>query len=119
MTELAAWSNSSHETYLSDEARLNASYQQILDKQTSYGVNLANNIPFSFWAVANHDEEGEAGPTQIQGDATAKTLQYLEMVKFYGKPYDSSVTAQNITDTGRMAEAIYALFWYRQSLSLE
>ena len=119
MEELSKWSNESHQTYLRDEARLNASYQQILDKQTSYGVNLANNIPFSFWAVANHDEEGEAGPTQIQGDPTAKTLQYLEMVKFYGKPYDSSVTAPNITDTGRMSEAIYALFWYRQSLSLE
>jgi len=32
MEELAKWSNNSHEQFLRDEARLNASFQQILDK---------------------------------------------------------------------------------------
>ena len=63
MDELAKWANDSHAQFLRDNARLNASYQQILDKQTSYGQNLANNFGFSFWAVANHDEDAEAGPT--------------------------------------------------------
>ena len=41
------------------------------------------------------------------------------MVEYYGRPYDSSRTAPAITDTDRMEEAIKALFWYRESLSLE
>ena len=41
------------------------------------------------------------------------------MITYFGKPYDSGTTAPDITDVGRMEKAIYALFWYRDSLGLE
>ena len=41
------------------------------------------------------------------------------MVKYFGTPFDRNVTAEPITTLEQMNRAIYALFWYRESLGLE
>lgn len=41
------------------------------------------------------------------------------MVKYFGTPFDQSVTAEPITTLEQMNRAVYALFWYRESLGLE
>ena len=46
-----------------DDARLQASYELILEKQTEYGVELVNNADFEAWAGSYCDcylEEGIA-----------------------------------------------------------
>ena len=49
------WASSSFESGVRNEAKLDESYNNILERQERYGVNLVNNPAFRDWVLSDWD----------------------------------------------------------------
>ena len=110
---------SSYERWQDKEARFEQSYQDILDKQAAYGVELTNNRAFADWTTHELDlpevetEDGEPLPP-------LKPAFNEQMKKFFGDPYDTRApTAPPLRTIDQVEDAIYTLYWYRVEWQLE
>ena len=80
-------------------------------------INLTNNQDIKEFALTPF-HVGDDGI--LRGDPDdSSTWSFQEMVKYFGSPYDPNVFAPPIRTLEEMNRAIYALFWYRESLGLE
>ena len=97
---------STYEYAQGSEQKLNDSFQQILDRQERYGVELVNNTDFEQWAISDWDQSWMYEP-----NSPVPTWSDYERANWNGE--------ENLRTLDQVNDAIFKLFWWRETYALE
>ena len=102
-----------------DDRTLNKSFQDLLDKQKRYGIELVNNADFVNWAQDDYWGEEWGGSEPSPREERLAVLSE-DMIRVFGDPYDTrALPAMPLRTIEDMSDAISTLYWYRVDLNLE
>jgi len=93
------------------ETKNDVLYRDILERQTKYSINLANNQAFREWVVSDAEKSWKAFDPEFSLPPFKESF-----VKFYGS---EEYVAEDILTTDRLNSAIYELYYYRADAGLE